>query len=98
MPLSTPIQEMLSQLFLRIEFPLQRVVFRQRALPLASTTLCVSRGADLARPLREYGFGRGAGSDQIYAVLEMGRDPLQAPTPFRYDADEWMEGIPGRMR
>ena len=93
-PLSTPIHEMLSALFTRIEFTLQRVVFCHRALPLPSTITCVSLAADLERPLRDYGFGRGAGSDHIHVVLELGCDPLQRPTHFRYDATEWMKEIP----
>ena len=92
--LSTPIDELLAALFLRIEFPMKQVKFCHRALPLVSTAMCVPDAADLQRPLRDYGFGRGAGSDHLHVTLELGGDPRQPPTPFRYDEEEWAREIP----
>ena len=93
-PLSTPIHEMLSLLFVQVGVPLKKVVFCHRALPLESSTMRVPLAADTHRPLRDYGFGRGAGPDHLHVVLELGHDPRQPPTQFLYDANEWMRDIP----
>lgn len=94
MPLSTPIHEMLTALFLRINFPLQRVIFDHRALPLAGSTMSVPCSADLERPLAQYGFARGAGPDHLHVLLQLGHDPRQTPERFSYDHNTWFGADP----
>ena len=42
------------------------------------------------RSLSEYGFGLSNGADNIHVICDLGGDPCQSPSTFRYVEAEWL--------
>ena len=42
------------------------------------------------RSLSEYGFGLSDGVDNIHVICDLGGDPSQPPSTFRYVEAEWL--------